>query len=164
MVKSNASSVTVYLAEQTPERREALEAVRAVILQNLPPGYEEGMQYGMMGYYIPLSRYPATYNGQPLGLAALASQKQHLSLYLHCVYMDSERAKRFETAYRETGKPLDMGKSCVRFKRLDDLPLEVVGGAIADMSVEAYIARYEIVRAQTRAGQSATKTPVSEPK
>ena len=152
MVSSNASSVEAYLAEQTPERREALEAVRAVILQNLPHGIEEGMQNGMIGYYIPLARYPVTYNGQPLSVAALASQKQHLSLYLNCVYIDAERAKRFEAAYKANGKKLNMGKSCVRFKHLDDLPLDVVAHEIADMSVEEYLARYEAVRAQTRVG------------
>ena len=85
-MQSKATTVKEYLAELPPDRRAAISAVRKVILENLPEGYEEGMEYGMIGYFIPLKRYPVTYNGQPLGIAALASQKNYMSVYLMNVY------------------------------------------------------------------------------
>jgi uncharacterized protein DUF1801 len=142
-MQSDAQSVEAYLAELPEDRRVAAEAVRAVILANLPAGFEEGMQYGMIGYYVPLERYPVTYNGQPLGVAALASQKRHLSLYLMGIYGDDGKATWFRERWAQTGKKLDMGKSCVRFRRLDDLALDVVGEAIARTSVDDFIAGYE---------------------
>jgi Domain of unknown function (DU1801) len=142
-MQSDAQSVEAYLAELPEDRRVVAEAVRAVILANLPAGFEEGMQYGMIGYYVPLERYPVTYNGQPLGVAALASQKRHLSLYLMGIYGDDGEATWFRERWAETGKKLDMGKSCVRFRRLDDLALDVVGEAIARTSVDDFIAGYE---------------------
>ena len=142
-MQSDAASVRAYLAELPEDRREIVEAVRAVILEHLPTGFEEGMQYGMIGYYVPLERYPVTYNGQPLGVAALASQKRHLSLYLMGIYGDDGESSWFRERWAETGKKLDMGKSCVRFRRLDDLALDVVGEAIARTSVDDFIAVYE---------------------
>jgi len=142
-MQSDADSVQAYLAELPEDRREIVEAVRAVILEHLPTGFEEGMQYGMIGYYVPLERYPVTYNGQPLGVAALASQKRHLSLYLMGIYGDDGESSWFRERWAETGKKLDMGKSCVRFRRLDDLALDVVGEAIARTSVDDCIAIYE---------------------
>jgi hypothetical protein len=158
MATSTAKTADAYLAELPPERREALSAVRDVILENLPEGFVEGMGYGMIGYAVPLSRYPNTYNGQPLGIAALASQKQYMSVYLMDVYSDPERLRWFQDEYRKSGKKLDMGKSCVRFKSLEDLPLELIGKVIAGTSVEAFIARYEAIRAATAgAGRPAAK-------
>ena len=125
------------------DRREAIAAVRAAILEHLPEGYEEGIQYGMIGWYIPLERYPETYNRQPLSVAGLASQKSYMSLYLNCVYSDSDEKEWFEQRWAETGKKLDMGKRCVRFKNLEDLPLDVVGEAIARVPPEDFIASYE---------------------
>lgn len=142
-MQSDAASVRAYLAELPEDRREIVEAVRAVILEHLPTGFEEGMQYGMIGYYVPLERYPVTYNGQPLGVAALASQKRHLSLYLMGIYGDDGESSWFRERWAETGKKLDMGKSCVRFRRLEDLVLDVVGEAIARTSVDDFIAGYE---------------------
>ncbi len=109
-MQSDAQSVDAYLAELPEYRREVVEAVRAVILDNLPAGYEEGMQYGMIGYYVPLERYPVTYNGQPLGVAALASQKRHLSLYLMGVYGDDGESTWFRERWADTGKKLDIGE------------------------------------------------------
>jgi len=146
-MQSDAQSVEAYLAELPEDRREVVEAVRAVILDNLPVGFEEGMQYGMIGYYVPLERYPVTYNGQPLGVAGLASQKRHLSLYLMGIYGDDGESTWFRERWAETGKRLDLGKSCVRFKRLDDLPLDLVGEAVARTTVEGFIAQYERNRA-----------------
>ena len=142
-MQSDAASVRAYLAELPEDRREIVEAVRAVILEHLPAGFEEGMQYGMIGYYVPLERYPVTYNGQPLGVAALASQKRHLSLYLMGIYGDDGEGSWFRERWAASGKKLDMGKSCVRFRRLDDLALDVVGEAIARTSVDDFIAVYE---------------------
>lgn len=142
-MQSDAATVDAYLAELPAERREAVGAVRSVILENLPAGFEEGMQYGMIGYHVPLERYSVTYNGQPLGLAALASQKRHLSLYLMGVYGDEAESSWFRERWTATGKKLDMGKSCVRFRRLEDVPLEVVGEAISRTSVDDFIALYE---------------------
>jgi hypothetical protein len=142
-MQSDADSVEAYLAELPEDRREIVAAVRSVVLEHLPPGFEEGMQYGMIGYYVPLERYPETYNGRPLGVAALASQKRHLSLYLMGIYGDDGESSWFRERWGETGKKLDMGKSCVRFKRLDDLALDVVGEAIARTSAEDFIAAYE---------------------
>jgi Domain of unknown function (DU1801) len=101
----------------------------------------------MIGYYVPLERYPDTYNGQPLGVASLANQKNHMAMYLTGIYSDDAEASWFKDRWRSTGKKLDMGKSCVRFKRLDDVPLDVVAEAIARTSVDDFIASYERSRA-----------------
>ena len=152
MVKSDASTVDSYLAELPAERREALEAVREVILANLPQGYEECMTFGMIGYVIPLSRYPKTYNNQPLPLAALASQKRHMAVYLNNVYGDPETLEWFTSAYEASGKRLDMGKSCVRFTKLANLPLELIGETIARTSVDDFLSFYEEARSKAKHG------------
>jgi len=148
MVMSKAATVTAYLAELPPERRKAISAVRQVIRANLPAGFKEVMGYGMITYVIPLSRYPDTYNGQPLCYAALASQKNFCSVYLMGVYGDPRRAAWFKEGFRRAGKKLDAGKSCVRFRQADDLPLDLIGEVIAGISVEEYIRRYEASRAK----------------
>jgi hypothetical protein len=147
MASSTAPSVDEYLSRLAPERREALSQLRRLIRKHLPPGYEEGMHFGMIGYVIPLSRYPDTYNGQPLGVIALASQKQYMSLYLTAVYGDPAKERWLSEAFRRAGKKLDMGKSCVRFKSLDDLPLETIAEVVSGTSVDDFIALYESVRA-----------------
>lgn len=147
MVKSAANSVEEYLAEMSPERRDALSTVRSVVLENLPEGYEEIMDFGMICYVVPLSAYPKTYNGHPLMYAALADQKNHMGLYLMCLYTHNQDMGWFEDRYRASGKRLDMGKSCVRFKKLEDLPLDLVADVIALAPMEQYIAFYEEARA-----------------
>jgi hypothetical protein len=147
------ATVAEYLATLPADRREALEAVRKVILKNLPKGYEEGIQYGMIGYYVPHAIYPAGYPAnpkEPLPFASLGSQKSHMALYLMCVYGDTETARAFREAYLATGKKLDMGKSCVRFKKLEDLPLDVIGKTIKRVPVKTYCARVDSVRAKRR--------------
>ena len=150
MARSMAGSVEDYLQELPRERREVLQAVRKVVLDNLPAGYVETMNWGMITYEIPLERYPDTYNKRPLMYAALASQKNHMSLCLMCVYSHKESRVRFEEKFKASGKKLNMGKSCVRFKRLEDLPLDVVGEAIAGTSVDAYIRFYQESRTKRK--------------
>ena len=152
MVSSAATTVEEYLKELPADRREAIETVRRVVMDNLPGGYEEGMQYGMIGYYIPLVEYPDTYNGQPLTIAALASQKNYMSLYLMAIYSDPRLEKKFTEDYKASGKKMDVGKSCVRFKTIDDLPLDVVAETIAAVPVDQYIGIYEEGRRQFKGG------------
>lgn len=139
-MRSEASTVAEYLAELPDDRRAALEAVRTVILANLPEGIVETMNWGMVSYEVPLAIVPKTYNGQPLVYAGLASQKQHMAVYLMGIYGDEGLRQRFEDDYRATGKRMDVGKSCVRFKRLDDLPLDLVGRAVGAMTLEQFVA------------------------
>jgi hypothetical protein len=155
VVSTTATTVDEYIASLPEDRRAAITAVRDVVRRNLPPGYEEGMQFGMIGYYVPLSRLPETYNGQPLSLAALASQKRHMALYLNSVYGNPETERWFRKRYEETGKELDMGKSCLRFRRIDDLPLEVIGEVIARTPVDSFVERYEALRGSSRAERRA---------
>lgn len=146
MVQSKASTPEAYLAELPPDRRQVVAAVRDVVLANLPEGYQESMSWGMLSYEIPLFRYPETYNKKPLVYAALAAQKNYFSLYLMSVYAGSEEETSLSDAFEAAGKKLDMGKSCVRFKKLEDLPLDVIGGVIAATPVGAHIQRYEAAR------------------
>jgi hypothetical protein len=143
MAKSAAATVEAYLQELPAERRAVIEQVRQVILDNLPPGYEEAMNWGMISYEVPLARYPKTYNKQPLSYAALAAQKNSYSLYLMAAYSGSMQEGWLEEQFDQAGKKLDMGKSCLHFRKLDDLPLDVVAQAIGMVSVDDYIAQYE---------------------
>ena len=150
-MKSQAESVKEYLEELTPERKHIIEEVRQVILANLPAGYEEVMNWGMITYQVPLSTYPDTYNKKPLMYAALASQKNHMAVYLSGIYMDDRSRRDFESKYRSTGKKYDVGKSCVRFKRLEDLPLPLIGEAIAAYSVDDFINQWkQLISARKR--------------
>jgi hypothetical protein len=144
-MQSKATTVAQYLAELPADRRAVIESVRALILQNLDPVFEEGMQYGMIGYFVPHRVYPPGYHcdpRQPLPFICLASQKNHLSLYLGCVY-GPEREKPFREAWAKTGKKLDLGKSCLRFKKLEDLALDVLGESIRRTSARGFIRYYE---------------------
>ena len=143
---TNAKSVEGYLNALPPDRRAAIEAVRRVIRENLDADYEEGLQYGMIGYYVPHRVYPAGYHcdpKQPLPFAALGSQKNHMALHLMCVYGHAETGDWFRKAWTATGRKLDMGKACVRFKRIEDVPLDVVGELIHRVPARTYIAHYE---------------------
>ena len=146
-MQSKATTVDQYLAELPDDRREAISALRKVILKNLPEGYEEGMAYGMIGYHVPHSVYPPGYHcdpKQPLPFAALASQKNHMAFYLMCMYGDTEYETWLREAWTKTGNKLDMGKSCIRFKKLDAVPLDVIAAAIKKVPVKKYIAHYEM--------------------
>ena len=142
MFKSTASSAEEYLSELPDDRREAIGVVRDVVLANLPEGFQEEMQFGMISYVVPLETFPKTYNGKPLTYVSLASQKNHMSLYLMSIYADEENAKQFDAEFSAKGKKMDRGKACVRFKKADDLPLDVIGKAVAGTPVEAFIEMY----------------------
>ena len=143
---SSSATVADYLAELDPARRAEIEAVRDLVNSALPAGYREGMGYGMIGWVIPLEDYPTTYNGQPLAYAGLAAQKNHNSLYLNCVYASEERTQRLKQAWAAAGKKLDMGKSCIRFRRASDLALDVLRDEIASTTPSEFIALYERVK------------------
>jgi hypothetical protein len=164
MASSSAKTVDEYLASLPPDRRAALSTVRDVVNARLPPGYQEVM-FGMIGWCVPLSRYPNTYNKQPLALAGLAAQKQYNALYLMTVYSDLPTDKWFRAAFAAAGKKLDMGKSCVRFKTADDLPLDLIGEVIAKFGVDDYIARVEAVMGSARKTRAAgAKKPAAKAK
>ena len=156
-MKSEIKSVDEYLKSLPPDRRAAISAVREVILANLPKGYEECVHYGMIGYVVPHSLYPAGYHcdpTKPLGLACLGSQKNHIALHLMSVYGDPAATAWFQKAWKASGKKLDMGKACVRFKKLEDVPLDVIGKAFARTPVKNYIAAVEkMLAARTKKGR-----------
>ena len=145
-VKSNATTIEEYLAELPEERRGCFSAVRDLILENLPEGYVEAIGWGMVAYSVPLSVYPDTYNKQPLLYIALGNQKQKMSLYMMGLYGDAEVCEGFVEAWKREGRKLDMGKSCIRFKRIDDLDLELLAEEIARVPMEAHIAHARAVR------------------
>ena len=146
MVQSPAANVEEYLAELPPERADVIEQVRQLVLDNVPEGVEESMNWGMIAYEIPLEQYPDTYNGQPLVYAALAAQKHHYALYLHSVYASEEVEAELRAAYAAADVKLDVGKSCVRFKRLDQIVPDALAAAIGAVSVDEYIELYEASR------------------
>lgn len=145
MVTSKAATPEAYLAEIPEERRPLVDAVRQTILDHLPEGYEEVMSFGMLAYVIPLARFPDTYNGAPLGVVSLANQKRHVAIYLMGVYADGAERDWFVTAWEATGRKLDMGASCVRFRTLDDVAFDVLGEAVARVPPERLIAVHEAV-------------------
>jgi hypothetical protein len=163
-MQSKATTVQQYLAELPPDRRAAIQAVREVILKNLDGGYEEGMQYGMIGYFVPHRLYPAGYHCDPktaLPFASLSSQKNHMGFGIMSNYLNSPEDRWFRSAWKKTGKKLDMGACCVRFKKLDDVALDVLGESIRRMPVKKYVALYESMLA-TRA-KGAKKRPAGVP-
>ena len=155
-MQSDAKTVTEYLAGLTDDRRKAIKTLRTLIRKHLPTGYEEAMNWERITYQVPLKTCPDTYNGQPLMYAALASQKNHMAAYLTGIYTSEAARAEFETAYRATGKRFDVGKSCVRFRRLDDLPLPLIGETIGSMSVTELMALVQggasVRQARTRRG------------
>ncbi len=159
-MQSKAKTVREYLASLPDDRRKALQAVRKVIRKNLGPGYKEGMQYGMIGYFVPHSVYPDGYHcdpEQPVPFAGLASQKNYMSLYLSSVYGSEGQEDWFRKAWAKTGKKLDMGKSCIRFKKIEDVPLEVVGRAIKRIPVKKFLKQYEDALAGTAKAKPAAR-------
>jgi hypothetical protein len=149
-MKNTAKTVQDYINSLPAERKEVITQLRQIILKHLPKGYEEGILYNMPAYYIPLATYPTTYNGQPLTIAALACQKNYMSLHLLSIYTDQETEQWFKDRLVASGKKLDMGKACIRFTKLEDLPLDLIADAIARISVPVYIANYEKGRGISR--------------
>ena len=149
-MRSETTDIEEYLNALPVERQAAMRAMRDLILQNLPAGYEEVMNWGMIAYQLPLAVFPQTYNGQPLLYAALASQKNHMSLYLNCIYLDERHSEKFENDFQAAGKKLDAGKSCVRFRRLEDLPLEVIASVISSTPPEEFIQIYRNARGKEK--------------
>lgn len=145
MVQSAATTVEAYLDALPDERRAELAKARALVKKYLPEGYREGMLYGMIGWAIPLEQFPNTYNKQPLCTVGLAAQKNHLALYLMCAYTDPNDDASLREAYEAAGKKLDMGTSCIRFKRYDELLPEAIGRVIAAMPPERLIAAHDAV-------------------
>lgn len=143
MVSSAARTVDEYLEQLPAERREVATALRKLVRDHLPPGYVEAMNWGMPCYEVPLSRHADTRNGQPLGYVAFAAQKNAYSLYLMGVYGDPAREARLRAGFDRIGRKPDIGKSCVRFRKLEHLPLEEIGELIASISVDELIAAHE---------------------
>ena len=145
-MQSKATTVAAYLKELPDDRRKAIKAIRKEIRAHLPKGYKEGMQYGGIGYFLPHSKYPSGYHcdpNEPLPFAGIASQKNHIGLYLFFVYTSPKLETAFRNDWLKAKKKLDMGKSCVRFKKIEDVPLDVVGRAFAGVSKDEFVDFYE---------------------
>jgi hypothetical protein len=139
-------TVAEYLGALPADRREVVSSVRDLVNAHLPAGYVESIRWGMISWEIPLSRFPDTYNGQPLGAVALAAQKRYTSLYLMCAYLAPGGEAAIRKAYADAGKSLDLGKACLRFKSLDAFLPEAVVPVLEQASVEAMIARHQAAR------------------
>lgn len=149
-MRSSATTPDSYVANLPADRRAAVAAVRDVIRAHLPNGYEETIGSGMIVYAVSRARYSTTPNKEPLWYAALAAQKSYNSLYLMSAYGSKEHARRLRDAFEKSGKKLDMGKSCIRFQRADDLDLDVIGELIASVPVDKWIAIFEASRQKPR--------------
>jgi hypothetical protein len=155
------ATVKAYLDALPEDRRKVLRAVRAAVNRRLPKGYEEGMQYGMIGWYVPHRLHPEGYHcdpKQPVPFAGLASQKNHMALYLMCIYGDPAHRAWFEQAWKQEVGRIDMGKGCVRFKKLADVPLDVVEEAIARVPVADFLERYTASVPRSRKRSARRKT------
>jgi hypothetical protein len=146
MVRSNAATVNEYLTELSEEKRQVVAQVRDLILHHLPHGFQETMDWGMISYQIPLDRYPNTYNRKPLTYLSLAAQKGYYALYLHSVYQNPDKAVWLREQLAKAGTKTDQGKSCLRFRSTEDLPLDVIAQVVAETTPEAFIAMYEASR------------------
>ncbi|MEL7483756.1 MAG: DUF1801 domain-containing protein [Planctomycetota bacterium] len=162
MADTKPTTPAQYLKSLPEDRRKALAAVRKVINANLPEGYKEGMQYGMIGWFVPHSIHPAGYHcdpKQPVPFIGLGNQKNHMALYMFCIYTDAKLSDWFVKAWTKTGIKLDMGKSCIRFKSIDGVPLEVVGEAVSRVPVDAFLKGYlsSVPAARSASTKAATK-------
>ena len=163
MAISKAKTVGQYLRSLPADRREALTAVRETVNASLPRGYEEGMLYGMIGWYIPLSRFPDTYNGMPLCIAGRAAQKTTNTLYLMGPYGDPKQRKLLEDECRAAGKKFDMGKSCLHFSAVEALPLKAVRTVLRAIPVDDLIEQHEKAHASRRAAGKFRKYKTARP-
>ena len=146
-MQSKATTVDEYISELPKDRQEAISKLRKEIKKNLPKGFKEGMGYGMMGYSVPHSIYPAGYHCDPklpLPFMGLASQKHFIAVYHMGIYADPKLMKWFTDAYaKEVPGKLDMGKSCIRFKKPENIPVRLIGELASKMTVDDWIAMYE---------------------
>jgi uncharacterized protein YdhG (YjbR/CyaY superfamily) len=147
-MQSKATTTEQYLAELTEDRKPIITKLRQVILDNLPEGFEEAMNYGMLGYVVPHSLYPAGYHCDPklpLPFINLASQKAHIGFYHMGIYSDDKLLKWFTEEYAKTGikVKLNMGKSCIRFKKEAHIPFELLGKLVSKVTVQNWIETYE---------------------
>ncbi|MFN8177760.1 MAG: DUF1801 domain-containing protein [bacterium] len=150
-------TVNQWLASVPAERKVAINAVRDAVNEHLPEGYEETVEWGMLAWVVPLATLPDTHNGRPLMLAALGAHTKVMTIYLMSVYGDAKIRREFQTAYERTGKKLDMGGCCVHFKKLDDLPLDVVANTIARLPVDQYVEHYQKSRTKKNPKKKNTK-------
>jgi hypothetical protein len=162
-MQSKATTVAEYLAGLPADRRSLIETVHQFFCKHLDPDFEARISYGMIGYAVPHRIYPAGYHcdpKQPLPFAGLAAQKNHCSLYLMSAYAndDNEGGRWFREAWTKAGKKLDMGKCCIRFKRLDDLALDVLATALKKWTVKSYVASYEETVGKLRSAKASSKT------
>ena len=153
MFQGKTKTVGEYLHALPPERRVVIAKMRTVVKKHLPKGYQESMNWGAITWAIPLKTFPETYNGQPLCYAALAAQKNYCSLYLMGVYGDTKKTRQLEEAFRQRGLKLDKGKACIRFKTVDDLPLDAIGDIIASLPPDQYIEIYQASRKKAARGK-----------
>lgn len=139
-MKSSSTTVEGYLKELPPDRLPAITAVRQTILKALPAGYEEAMNWGLISYQVPLKVYADTYNKKPLMYAGLASQKNYMAIYSVVVYGSPVRLKALQDGFAKAGKKLDMGKGCIRFKKLEDIDLPTISAMIASVPMDKHVA------------------------
>ena len=146
-MKSDALTIDQYLKELPDDRKEAIENIRKSILKNLPQGFQEVLSYGMIGYVVPHSIYPNGYHCNtklPLPFINIGSQKNFISLHHLGLYFDENLVNWFSSEYSNHSKnKLDMGKGCVRFKKINEIPLDLIGELVTKISVESYIETYE---------------------
>ena len=156
-MKTATPTMHEYLSALPEDRRAAISAVRYLVNRKLPPGYRETVTQDTIVWIVPLEACPDTYNGQPLTYAALANQKNYMALYLMTVYGDPKVEAAFRDGFAKAGKRLDMGKSCIRFRKVEDLHLPAVGRAVAACSMDEFVRRAKAVRA----GRPATEAPAA---
>lgn len=146
-MQSIAKTPDEYIAGLPDDRKDAISALRKAINDNLPKGFKEGMSYGMIGWVVPLETYPAGYHcdpSQPLPFMSIASQKNHIAIYSMCVYSDNSLMEWFREAWPQySSKKLDMGKSCIRIKKPNDVPLELIGKLASKVTPQQWIELYE---------------------
>lgn len=146
-MQSKAKTVDEYIETLPEDRQKAISDIRKVVNKNLPKGFREEMGYGMMGWVVPHKLYPAGYHcnpKQPLPFMGVASQKNFISLYSMCLYSDTKLLRWFQKEWpKHSSKKLDMGKSCIRFKKSEDVPLKLIGELAAKVTPAQWIEMYE---------------------
>ena len=146
-MQSKATTIEGYLKELPADRQKAIDKLRKIIKKNLPKGFQETMGYGMIGYVVPHSKYPAGYHcnpKDPLPFMNVASQKNFIAVYHMGMYADAKLLKWFTDAHAKASpKKLDMGKSCIRYKKPEDIPYELIGELASKVTIDEWIACYE---------------------